>query len=116
MRLSVVLALALLLALALPQALSAQGAMPKMSTVEPSTGKAGDELTVAGENLDKGNVAEIYLTDGKVDVKLPLVSQAATALKFKVPADAKSGRWSLMLLTTGKDPKLIEQPVKVTIE
>ena len=36
--------------------------------------------------------------------------------KFKIPAAAKAGRFSLMILTGGKDPKYIEQPVKVTIE
>jgi hypothetical protein len=95
--------------------LAAQG-MPKMSTVEPSEGKPGAELTVTGENLDKKNVAEIYLTDGKNDTKLPVVQQTATTIKFKIPADAKQGRFSLMILTAGADPKLIEQPVKVTVQ
>jgi len=34
----------------------------------------------------------------------------------KIPATTKPGRLALMVLTTGKVPKLIEQPVKVTIE
>ena len=37
-------------------ALYAQQAMPRMTTVEPGNGKAGDVLTVAGENLDKAAV------------------------------------------------------------
>lgn len=95
--------------------LAAQG-MPKMSAVEPAQGKPGDELTVTGENLDKNSVAEIYLTDGKNDTKLSVVQQAATTIKFKIPANAKQGRFSLMILTAGADPKLIEQPVKVTVQ
>jgi hypothetical protein len=35
---------------------------------------------------------------------------------MKVPTAAKPGRLALMVLTKGKEPKLIEQPVKVTIE
>ena len=95
---------------------SAQAPMPRLTTVEPDTGKAGDVMTVAGENLDKANVAELYLTDGKNDVKVALTEQADKSLKFKVPAEAKPGRFSLMILTAGKEPKLLEQPVKVTIE
>ena len=57
---------------ATPCLLTAQG-MPRMATVEPAAGKAGDLMTVSGENLDKKNVAEIYLTDGKEDVKLLVV-------------------------------------------
>ena len=91
-------------------------AMPKMAAVEPNAGKAGDQLTVSGENLDKKNVAEIYLTDGKEDVKLPVVEQTAATIKFKLPPTVKAGRFSLMLLTAGSDPKLIEQPVKVTVQ
>lgn len=95
--------------------LIAQG-MPKMATVEPATGKVGTDMTISGENLDKKQVAEIYLTDGKNDVKLPVTEQTATTIKFKVPPAVKAGRFSLMLLTSGPDPKLIEQPVRVTIE
>jgi hypothetical protein len=108
--------LRLLVALAAAAILLAAQGMPRMATVEPGEGKAGDELTVNGENLDKKSVAEIYLTDGKADVKLPVVTQTATAIKFRIPKETKSGRFNLMLMTAGADPKLIEQPVKVTVQ
>ena len=90
--------------------------MPKMNTVDPPSGKAGDEITVAGENLEKAQVAKVYLTDGKNDVLVEVTAQSATELKFKIPGKASAGRFALMLLTTGKEPKLIEQPVKLTVE
>lgn len=116
MKTSLIILVVIFLALAIPPGLSAQGGMPKMTSVEPPAGKAGDELTVNGENLGKSFVAELYFTDGKNDVKIPMLSQEAAAIKFKVPATVKPGRFTLMILTAGKDPKLIEQPVKVTIE
>jgi len=96
-------------------AVYAQQAMPRMSTVEPGSGKTGDVITVAGENLQKETVAKVYLTDGKNDTEVQIVEQSATALKFKIPAKV-TGRLALMLLTSGKDAKLMEQPVKVQIE
>jgi hypothetical protein len=93
-----------------------QEAMPRMTTVEPGNGKVGDELVVTGENLGKPGVAKLYLTDGKNDTEVTVTDQAATAIKFKIPAGAKPGRFSLMILTGGKEPKYIEQPVKVTVE
>ena len=93
----------------------AQEAMPRMSSVDPTNGKKGDILAVVGENLDKANVAKLYLTDGKNDYECVIQGQTATEIKFKVP-DKASGRLALMILTSGKEPKLIEQPVKVTIE
>ncbi len=96
--------------------LYAQQAMPRMTSVEPDSAKAGDILTVSGEHLDKGEVVELYLTDGKKDTKCQVIEQGASAIKFKVPDKATAGRFALMVLTGGKDPKLIEQPVKVTIE
>ena len=93
----------------------AQGG-PRMTTVDPGTGRAGDEIVVAGENLEKAQVAKVYLTDGKNDFVVEVTAQDATTLKFKVPAKAPAGRFALMLLTTGKEPKLIEQPVKLTVE
>jgi hypothetical protein len=87
-----------------------------MNTVDPGNGKAGDEITVAGENLEKAQVSKVYLTDGKNDVLVDVTEQSATTLKFKIPSKATSGRFALMLLTTGKEPKLIEQPVKLTVD
>ena len=98
--------------------LFAQEAMPRMSSVEPSSGKSGDVVVVTGENLDKANVAKVYLTDSKNeknDVVCEITDQTATEIKLKIPAKA-TGRMALMILTGGKEPKLIEQPVKVTIE
>jgi len=94
----------------------AQEGMPRMTTVEPPNGKAGDVLAVTGENLTKPGVSKLYLTDGKNDLEVVVTEQTATSLKFKIPASAKTGRFSLMILTGGKEPKYIEQPVKVTVE
>ena len=94
----------------------AQQAMPRMSTVEPGNGKAGDVITVNGENLQKESVAKVYLTDGKNDTEVQVVEQSASAIKFKIPSKVAAGRLALMVLTAGKDAKLMEQPVKLQID
>ncbi len=96
--------------------IQAQSGMPQMRAVDPGNGKAGTVLTVTGENLDKASVSKLFLTDGKNDIEVPIEGQEATSIKFKIPSAAKPGRLALMILTAGKDPKLIEQPVKVTID
>ncbi|HXG32825.1 MAG TPA: IPT/TIG domain-containing protein [Bryobacteraceae bacterium] len=115
MRLSVIPVILAAL-VAVPLLVDAQAAFPRMTAVEPANGKAGDVLNVTGENLGKENVAQVFLTDGKNDFKVEITEQADTAIKFKIPANIKPGRFSLMVLTTGNQPKLIEQPVKVTVE
>jgi hypothetical protein len=106
-----------LVLLLVPLFLQAQSAMPTMKVVEPANGKPGDVLTVTGENLDQANVAKVYLTDEKTDLEVVIVEQQATTIKFKIPEKAKPGtRLALMILTKGKDQKLIEQPVKVSID
>ena len=112
MRLSLMSALLVLTVVVL----YAQQAMPRMTGVEPDSAKAGDILTVSGEHLDKGEVTEVYLTDGKKDHKAKITEQGPAALKIQVPEKVAAGRFALMVLTGGKEPKLIEQPVKVTIE
>ena len=89
--------------------------MSRMLSVEPESGKVGDELTISGENLDKKSVPEIYFTNGSKDIALPITSQSVTQIKFKIPSEAKPGRYTLMLLTSGNDPKMIEQALKVTV-
>lgn len=110
------LATVLLVAVAAPP-LMAQEAIPRCTIVEPMSGKVGTEIVVTGENLDKNLVAKLYLTDGKNDIELAITEQAATTLKTKIPASAKVGeRYRLMILTRGKEPKLIEQPVRFEVE
>lgn len=94
----------------------AQQAMPRMTSVDPLNGKKGDLIAVTGENLQKEAVAKVFLTDGKNDIPVEVVEQTATSIKFKIPTKAEPGRLTLMVLTTGKDAKYIEQPVKVTID
>jgi hypothetical protein len=96
----------------------AQPASPRITNLEPANGKKGDVITVTGENLDKGSVAKLYLTDGeaKNDIELSITSQTATEIKFSIPAKAAPGRLALMILTSSKPPQLIEQPWKLTID
>jgi nitrous oxidase accessory protein NosD len=95
----------------------AQENVPRMLSVDPISGKAGDVIAVSGENLDKTNVDKVYLTDGKNDVPVEVTEQTGTTIKFKIPAKAATGeRLAIMILTAGKDAKYIEEPVRVMIE
>lgn len=104
-----------LVALALPAYSQSPNATPMMSSVEPDVCRVGDVLAIHGENLGQENVSALYLTDGITDIKVLMIDQAATSIKFKIPPEAKPGRFALMVLTKGKTPKLIEQPVKITV-
>src|ERR1700738_1570602 len=77
-------------------------AFSRVASVEPDTGKVGDEAIAKGENLAKSKIAELYLTDGKNDVKAAITEQSDTEIKFKIPK-IEAGRYRLMLLTAKKD-------------
>lgn len=87
--------------------LAAQPKNPRVTAVEPDSGKVGQLATAKGENLDKDVVSDLYLTDGKNDVKAVITERAADSIKFKVP-QIKPGRYRLM---TGSKTSMIEQPV-----
>ena len=118
MRLSAWIPLSLLVLIcAAPPLLQGQDTIPRFVTVEPMNGKVGDSATVTGENVGKNNIAELYLTDGKNDFKCVMVEHTDTTIKFTIPKGPKPGvSYKLMVLTKGKDPKLIEQPVRYTID
>jgi hypothetical protein len=86
---------------------------PRMVSAEPANGKVGDVIAVAGENLQKELVLKVYLTDGTNDILCEVTEQTDKSIKFKIPAKA-TGRLALEVLTGGN--RLIEQPVKVTVE
>ncbi|MBI5083045.1 MAG: hypothetical protein HZB13_00380 [Acidobacteria bacterium] len=107
----------MLLTLAVAPALMAQESIPRCTTVEPMSGKVGIDIVVTGENLGKETVAKLYLTDGTNDIEMVIAEQTGTTMKAKIPAKAKVGiRYKLMILTRGKEPKLIEQPVRFEVE
>jgi hypothetical protein len=87
----------------------AQAPAPRLASVTPDSGNATTEFTL------KAGVAEMYLTDGKNDLKVVIVSQEPEAIKFKPDPATKPGRYSLMILT-GDRKMFLEQPVRLTIE
>lgn len=103
-------------AVTLPASVQSPTGMAWITSVEPDSGRVGDVLTIHGTNLGKDNVAELYLTDGKVDIKVVIVEQTPDLIRFRIPAETNPGRFSLMVLTgKGSDQKLLEQPVRVTV-
>jgi hypothetical protein len=92
-----------------------QGTAPRMISVTPEAGKTDVVFTVAGENLDKSQVREVFLTLDNEEIKVVIVSQKADSLTFKVPATVKPARYGLMVLNADCT-MYIEQPVRVTIE
>jgi hypothetical protein len=90
-------------------------ATPFMRTVDPASVKVGDLFTVSGDALDKSRVAALFLTDGKNDYKVEIVSQEANSIRGRVTAKTPLGRYALMVLMAGPEPKYIEQPVHITV-
>lgn len=90
--------------------------MTKVIGIDPDTAKVGDMISVTGEGMDSASVDALYLTNDIEDVQVQIVEQQEKHIKFKVPTGVKAGRWALMLRTKGAEPKLLEQPVKITIE
>ncbi len=86
----------------------------RVVSVDPATAKVGDVVTITGDGIDKGTVDTLYLTDGKTDIQVDMTEQSAKTIKFKVPEQAKSHRWAIMVHTTKN--QLIEEPVRVQIE
>lgn len=107
--------LLLTLALVLPALMIAASGVPMMRTLDKDEAMRGDAVIVSGENLSKASIAELYLTDGKNDVKVSITEQSSTAIKFVVGKDVTFGRYSLMILTAGDQPMFIEQPVKINV-
>ena len=96
-------------------AVSAFAQTPRLKSVEPTSGKAGDELVTQGQSLDENTVADLFLTDGTNDHKVKMVEQQADSIRFAVPK-IKPGRYSLMLLTKGVSPAYLQQPVFCTVD
>lgn len=107
--------LLLVLSLVIPALVFAAAGVPMMRSLDKDEAMRGDSVAVTGEHLGKENIAELYLTDGKNDIKLKITQQTDAAITFVIGKDVKFGRYSLMILTAGASPMFIEQPVKLNI-
>jgi hypothetical protein len=96
--------------------LLAQALVPQIRTVDPMSVKAGEIVSLEGENLDREYVSGVLLTDGTNDFKISITEQTATAIKIKVPSTMKPGRFGVVVKLRKDATKEIEQPVKVTVE
>lgn len=88
--------------------------LPRCTSLEPDTAKAGATVSIKGENLNKNSIAEVYLTDGKNDTKVTVSEQTDVEIKFQVP-QITPGRYHLATLTANRQ-RMIDQPVVLTVE
>ncbi len=109
MTLALLAAAALLVLLGL--LLFAQGS-PRVTGVDPSSGKVNDTVTVAGENLGKGAVSAVFLSDDKTDYKATLVEQDEEKIVMKVP-HVRPGRYNISIQTGNA---IYIQPVRFTVQ
>jgi len=119
LRASVICALLLLFAPAICAANrdpNAPSLTPIIKTVDPDTAKIGGEATADGSSLDAQVVASLYLSQGDLMIKVKVISQTDNEIKFEVPATVKAGRYGLTVLTTGKEPRYIDEPVFISVE
>jgi len=95
---------------------AAAAQVPRLQTVEPSSGKSGDVIVVSGENLDKDRVAKLFLTIGENDTEVEIKEQTAASIRFAIPVAAKPGHYNLTVQTTGETPTLMVQPVMCEVQ
>jgi len=105
------------IALTLLFPLTARAQDTRITSVDPLTAKVGDLVSAHGQDIGAASVDELYLTRDDQDVKVEMIEQTGKLIKFKLPTGIKPGRWTLMThMKSGSGPKLIEHPVKVTVQ
>ncbi|MGD0908574.1 MAG: IPT/TIG domain-containing protein [Candidatus Acidiferrales bacterium] len=84
----------------------------QVTSVDPSSGKVNDTITLAGDNLGKGSVSAVFLSDDKDDYKATIVDQSADKIVAKVP-QVKAGDYNVSIQV---GDKLYIKPVKFKVE
>jgi IPT/TIG domain-containing protein len=85
---------------------------PKLNGVDPAAGKVGDRLTINGENLGKGSVEGVLLSDDQKDYPAEMIEQSAEKIVMKVP-DVKPGSYNVSIKIGNN---IYIQPVRFTVE
>jgi len=100
------------LALLLLAAVGWSQAGPKLTAVDPAAGKAGDNLTISGENLGKGSVEAVLLSDDEKDYPGEMVEQSGEKIVMKVPK-VKAGDYNVSIKIGNN---IYIQPVRFTVQ
>jgi hypothetical protein len=108
LRTLLLLMLAILLA---SPVLFSQGS-PKVSGVDPTTGKVNDSVTVSGANLTKDSVSAVFLSDDKSDYKAVIIQQSADKIVMKVP-QVKPGSYNISIQVGNG---ILIEPVRMTVQ
>ena len=85
---------------------------PKLTGVDPASGKVGARLTINGENLGKGSVEAVLLSDDQKDYPAEMLEQSADKIVMKVP-DVKPGSYNVSIKIGNN---IYIQPVRFTVE
>ena len=85
---------------------------PRLTAVEPGSGKPGDTATATGENLDKSKVVAVFLSDAKSDYKVRVLEQTPEKIVFRVPS-VKAASYNLSLQVRSN---IYIQPVLFKVE
>ncbi len=116
MRGKILIAAALLCCLTLAMALAAGGcgkskAKPELTSMAPSTGEAGQEVTLNGKDFGSSQGdSRLSFGDKQPEVK----SWSDTAIVFKVPSDLKEGEYEVKVKTSAGESNALM--FKLTVE
>lgn len=103
------------LCLFLLAALVAWAAVPRVTSVEPTFGKNGEELLVNGQNLDALTVTKLFLTASGEDHEVEIKEQSSDSIRFVIPPDLALGRYNLTVQTGGAAPAILVQPISCSV-
>ena len=85
---------------------------PRVTRLEPSSGKANDNVTLTGENLGKGSVSTVFLSDDKTDYQVTVVDQTEEKIVIKVPP-VKPGNYNVSVQAGNK---IFIMPVRFKVQ
>jgi IPT/TIG domain len=85
---------------------------PRVTSVDPAEGKVNDSVTVVGQNLGKGSVAGVFLSDDKNDYKASLLDQSAGKIVIKIP-QVKPGGYNVSIQVGAQ---IYIEPVRFTVQ
>ncbi len=84
---------------------------PRVTNVEPASGKVNESVTLTGTDLGKDSVSAVFLSDGTNDYKATVLEQAGEKIIIKVP-EVKSGGYNISIRQVDR---IFIEPFRLTV-
>jgi hypothetical protein len=88
----------------------------RIDRVEPAKARPGDIVMIYGRGLERSKIADVLLTDEDHSALTHILDQSGTLIRVRLPRMLEPGFYSIVLATSDRETRFLDQGVTIKVE